>query len=119
MEDADPFVLGVDGIINDDMCMIALKVLCLDKSEFSDYKEKEGWSEAESDSSTSGESKLSLDKISSLNASHKQLLKRMAEIHLSKLSGEDLTTDEVNKRQRFSQLIVHGQKQLLKNLIMA
>ncbi|XP_012942376.1 N-lysine methyltransferase setd6 [Aplysia californica] len=122
VSDTEIFVLGQDGIITDDICVQALKVLCMSREEFAEHMEQEGWSEAESDSSLSGESRLSLEKVATLKDSWRELLKKTAQIHLAKyptsLSEDtDKLTSELPPRQRYSLRTSHGQKQLLNKLI--
>ncbi|CAL1537075.1 unnamed protein product [Lymnaea stagnalis] len=121
----DIFVLGREGIITDDICIQALKVLSMDKQQFVEYTEKEGWSDAESDTSLAEDSRLELAKIPSLvDVRWKQLLKRMGQLHLNNYTTT-LEEDEAKLRvistltsqEKFALYTAHGQKMLIKLLI--
>ncbi|KAH9503158.1 N-lysine methyltransferase setd6 [Bulinus truncatus] len=79
----DVFVINKDGFVTDDTCLQALKVLALNDEEFKDYAEKEGWSDAESDTSVAEDSKLAFVNLLNLDSRWKQILIRTAQLHLN------------------------------------
>ncbi|XP_059170295.1 N-lysine methyltransferase SETD6-like [Physella acuta] len=121
--DSDVIVLGQDGILTDETCTQVLKVITMNKTEFKDYREKEGWSDAESDSSVV-ESKLDFANLHLVESQWKSILKRLAEIHLTKYpttlkeDQEKIKQVETFKpRDRFALYVAHSQKMLLHQLI--
>ncbi|KAK3755261.1 hypothetical protein RRG08_027519 [Elysia crispata] len=82
IDEEDVVIVGRDGILNDDICTQVLKVFCMNPSEFSEYVEKEGWSDAESEASDAETNMLDMSHLPQLDEKQKILLKRMGELHL-------------------------------------
>ncbi|CAG5116399.1 unnamed protein product, partial [Candidula unifasciata] len=122
--DDDVIVLGQDGIITDDVCLETLKVLTMSGPQFADHVSKGGWSDAESESSSSSETGLDFAKIQQLDSRWKSLLKRMGELHLegypTSIEEDEMrmkSAASLQPRARYSLYVAHGQKMLLKSLL--
>ncbi|XP_055862174.1 N-lysine methyltransferase setd6-like [Biomphalaria glabrata] len=118
--DDDVLVINKDGFVSDEVCLQILKVLAFSQQEFDDYVEREGWSDAESEASVVDDSALSFANLPTVEVKWKQLLLRMAQLHLSHYSTsleEDekllAQTNSMSSREKFSLFTRQGQKKLL------
>ncbi|XP_041347879.1 N-lysine methyltransferase setd6-like [Gigantopelta aegis] len=120
----DVFVVGVDGILTEDEMYNTLKVLVMTEEKFKAHKEKEGWSDADSD--TSEDESLGFDKMASLPDDWKLVLASCAKASLTRYKtslAEDEETvssgqlSQVASRKRFSFHTCYSQKKLLQKII--
>ncbi|KAK7495545.1 hypothetical protein BaRGS_00013243, partial [Batillaria attramentaria] len=119
------FVVGREGVLTDDEMQGVLKVLAMSASEFEEHAEKEGWSDADSD--TSDGNSLTFDKLPKLPEQWRKILSSCAEVCLERLAGDEqkdcvameTETSKMPARERYSLYVRHGQRQLLRQLIAA
>ncbi|KAM8750479.1 N-lysine methyltransferase setd6 [Acanthopagrus schlegelii] len=99
MQDKAAFVFGKQGCLTDTELHTALKVLCMSKEEFSDFKDNEGWEEDEEDDEMISLA-FSNEGLPELKASWKKLIHGAAHLTVSsygdkemKMEGEAVDTD--------------------------
>ncbi|KAL8580162.1 hypothetical protein ACOMHN_043047 [Nucella lapillus] len=120
----ESYVAGQEGVLTDDELQAVLKVLVMSAEELKEHKEKEGWSDAESDGDNDDASPLSFEKMPGLPASWKKILHRCAEVCLSRLGGcgeqdaRDMQREGggMTPRTRYALYVRFGQRQLLQQL---
>ncbi|GAA6229781.1 N-lysine methyltransferase SETD6 [Lates japonicus] len=132
MQEKGAFVFGKQGCLTDSELHTALKVLCMSKEEFSDFKENEGWEEDDEE-----EEKISLafsnEGLPGLKASWKWLIHEAARITLrSYEDGEEgekirdgdqaLIEDKaalagLSRRQQNALQVKFGQRSILHRLM--
>uniref|UniRef100_A0A3Q4BU77 N-lysine methyltransferase SETD6 n=1 Tax=Mola mola TaxID=94237 RepID=A0A3Q4BU77_MOLML len=131
MQDKAAFVFGKQGCLTDTELHTVLKVLCMSKEEFSEFKENEGWEEDDED-----EDKISLvfsnEGLPGLKASWKWLIHEAARLTVrsygddeGKTEGEgsdwalndQATLAGLNSRQQNALQVRCGQKTILYRLM--
>ncbi|KAM9375482.1 N-lysine methyltransferase setd6 isoform 2-T2 [Pholidichthys leucotaenia] len=86
MQEKPAIVFGKEGCLTDMELHITLKVLCMSKEEFSEFKHNEGWEEDDEDDEKISQA-LSNDGLSELKTSWKRLIHEAA--HLTLMSYGD------------------------------
>ncbi|KAM9351907.1 N-lysine methyltransferase setd6 [Symphorus nematophorus] len=132
MQDKAAFVFGKQGCLTDTELHTALKVLCMSKEEFSEFKENEGWEEDEEE-----DERVSLafsnEGLPGLKASWKWLIHEAARLTLRSYGdgeeeGKDVDRDHaliedkaalagLNSRQQNALQVRFGQKRILHRLM--
>lgn len=130
-QDRGAFVFSKDGCLTDTELHTALKVLCMSKDEFSDFKENEGWEE-DNDEDEENISRAFSEGLSELKASWKWLIHETARLTLRSYGdGEEeevlsrdraLVEDEaalakLSCRERKALEVRYGQKRILHRLM--
>ncbi|NP_001085404.1 N-lysine methyltransferase setd6 [Xenopus laevis] len=117
------FVFGLEEVMTEEELKVSLKVLCMSKEEFAEYKENDGWEEDEGDD----EQTLMIQEISHLPTPWRKLLHLSAKLTLKNYSTE-LSMDEalvnnitayakLSSREQRSLQVKYGQKRILHQLL--
>uniref|UniRef100_A0A3Q3EG95 N-lysine methyltransferase SETD6 n=1 Tax=Labrus bergylta TaxID=56723 RepID=A0A3Q3EG95_9LABR len=126
MQEKATFVFGKQGCLTDTELHTALKVLCMSKEEFSEFKDDEGWEEDEED-----DEKISLafcnDGVPGLKTSWRRLIHEAARLTVRSYSkeGEAVDSDQtlienqarLSSRQQRALQVRWGQKSILYRLM--
>ncbi|XP_028263289.1 N-lysine methyltransferase setd6 [Parambassis ranga] len=128
MPEKSAFVFGKQGCLTDMELHTALKVLCMSKEEFLEFKDNEGWEEDDED-----EEKITVafsnDGLPELKASWKQLIHKATHLTLrSYVDKEKVDSDQaliedkaalagLSRRQRNALHVRYGQKSILYRLL--
>ncbi|KAM9301684.1 N-lysine methyltransferase SETD6 [Gastrophryne carolinensis] len=119
-EDA-AFVFGCEEVLTNDELRTCLKVLCMSREEFAEFRENDGWEEDED-----GEDELTYEEIQRLPLPWRSLLHRSAKLALAAYSS-DLASDQqllddpaqfskLSSRGRYALHVRYGQKRILQRL---
>ncbi|XP_064620869.1 N-lysine methyltransferase SETD6-like isoform X2 [Lineus longissimus] len=113
------FVIGADGVLTEEELYHTLKVLNLNRAEFEDHREKEGWSDDNED-----EENMTFANIPLLPQSWKVLL---AKVLQETFSGYAQSPEEdekqlqnlstLSRRKKYSLFVRNGQRKLLQRLL--
>ncbi|XP_015223984.2 N-lysine methyltransferase setd6 [Lepisosteus oculatus] len=125
--DEGVFIFGQSGSLTDEELYTTLKVLCMAPEEFEEFKENEGWEEAEEDEEEKMVFALSNEGIPDLNPAWKQLLHDSALLTLTGYSA-DLKSDKelldnqesyscLSSREKVALQVRYGQKMILHQLL--
>ncbi|XP_039989014.1 N-lysine methyltransferase setd6 [Xiphias gladius] len=132
MQEKGAFVFGKQGCLTDTELHTALKVLCMSKEEFSEFKENEGWEEDDEE-----DEKISLafsnEGLPGLKASWKWLIHEAARLTLrsyedEQVEGKVVDSDRaliedkaalagLSSRQQNALQVQYGQKSILSRLM--
>ncbi|KAK2918173.1 N-lysine methyltransferase setd6 [Channa argus] len=129
IQDKGAFVFGKHGCLTDTELHTFLKVLCMSKEEFSEFKENEGWEEDEDEEKIS--MALSNEGLPELKVSWKRLIHEAARQTLRSYRGgqeegvdsdQELMQDKaalskLNRRQQNALQVRHGQKVIIRRLM--
>ncbi|KAL6107217.1 setd6 [Pungitius sinensis] len=126
MQEKEVFVFGKEGCLTDSELQSALKVLCMSKEDFSEFKDNEGWEEDEDEDVSLA---FSNEGLSGLKVSWKWLIHRAAGLTLKSYeeeqdvkSDQELMEDRVafealSSRKRNALQVRCGQKSILHRLM--
>jgi len=133
VSDDGAFVVGTSGFLTDDQMYQTLRVVYMNKQEFTEHRDKEGWSDADDDDDGDDDKNehqncsftqalASFDDIHRLPATWRQLLVRISEHFLScyQTSSSSSSVTEFGssqQRQHFSQYVRDGQIAILTRLL--
>ncbi|XP_035497482.1 N-lysine methyltransferase setd6 [Scophthalmus maximus] len=114
MQEKAAFVFGKHGCLTDTELHTALKVLCMSKDEFSDYRENEGWEDDEEED----EETFSNEGLPGLKDSWKWLICEAVRLTLESYGEEVAEGDKaalggLSSRQRNALQVQYGQKSIL------
>ncbi|XP_022605720.1 N-lysine methyltransferase SETD6 [Seriola dumerili] len=130
MQEKGAFVFGKQGCLTDMELHTALKVLCMSKEEFSEFKENEGWEEDDEEDEIS--LAFSSEGLPELKASWKKLIHEAARLTLRSYGNgeEEGVTDSdralienkvalagLSTRQQNALQVQYGQKRILYRLM--
>ncbi|XP_037624595.1 N-lysine methyltransferase setd6 [Sebastes umbrosus] len=122
MQEKGAFVFGKQGCLTDTELHTALKVLCMSKEEFSEFKDNEGWEEDEDEEISLA---FSNEGLPGLKASWKCLIHEAARLtarSYGDLEGEGVNSDQaalegLSSRQQNALQVRCGQKSILHRLM--